>query len=621
MNWVQYANQGAVRNQPLAPDLLSALSFLPEMGIEMKVYSGGQAPKGSGGARTGSTRHDHGNAADADFYYQGRKLDWNNPDDVPIFQEMVKRGKQNGVTGWGAGDDYMGAGRMHVGFGNPGVWGAGGKGANAPEWLRNAYHGAPGHVHKPGDENQKIADDTMATLGKAPVSQPSGGSSDRVLVGGLLGDTMGADMAEYEPEKAGGLLGKMFPNMSAQRRDEIKMGLAGMSLNPNQGLMRGIDSRMDGRREDEREFKTQQKAQAQANKTIAFIEAQVNAGKLPPELLQMAQADPASAYKAAVDVMTRQPKTATPYSDQAKIMSDLKNGLITREQANAALTGSGESLPSSVQELKWRAEQAGLVPGTPEYESFVLNGGGDPATFRALDMQAKASGYQPGTPQYEEFMATRGVGLQAAAKTTATNEANIATGGEAARVVEEGKMAPGTAKEFGERAAMVRSSITNMDDAISAIDRGANSGVVYKMLPALGEASASLRNSMNRLGLDVIGSVTFGALSAAELNLAMETAVPRNLEPAELRDWLERKRGAQVKAYQALTEAAQHFASGGTQADYYSSIGAQIGDQSAPPAANPEQFTSDTPPQGLSASDAELWPHATPEERQAIWGQ
>lgn len=160
--------------------------------------------------------------------------------------------------------------------------------------------------------SQNIADASMMALGKEPLgrpaSKPSGGGGEQVLVGGLLGDTMGAEMAEYEPEKAGGLLGKVFPNMTANRRDEIKMALAGMSLNPNQALVRGLEGRMEGRREDEREFKTQQKAQAQANKTIAFIEAQVKAGKLPPELLQMAQADPASAYKAAVDVMTRQPK-------------------------------------------------------------------------------------------------------------------------------------------------------------------------------------------------------------------------------------------------------------------------------------------------------------------------
>lgn len=142
-DWLVYQNQNATRNDPLDPRLVSALSFLPEMGIQMHVVSGGQEPAGAGGTRTGSTRHDHGMAADADFYMGGRKLDWNNPNDLPILVDLVKRAKSAGVTGIGAGDDYMGAGRFHVGFGNPGVWGADGKGTNAPDWLRAAYEGAP----------------------------------------------------------------------------------------------------------------------------------------------------------------------------------------------------------------------------------------------------------------------------------------------------------------------------------------------------------------------------------------------------------------------------------------------------------------------------------------------
>jgi len=140
-DWLKYSNTGAIRDKPLSDKLVSALSFLPELGIEMRVVSGGQDAKGQGDRRTGSTRHDHGEAADADFYMNGRKLDWNNPDDVPIFQEIVRRSRANGVTGIGAGDDYMGAGRMHIGFGDQAVWGAGGKGENAPSWLRSAFSG------------------------------------------------------------------------------------------------------------------------------------------------------------------------------------------------------------------------------------------------------------------------------------------------------------------------------------------------------------------------------------------------------------------------------------------------------------------------------------------------
>jgi hypothetical protein len=142
--WLRYDNQAAIRNKPLDARLVNAMSFLPEMGITMDVVSGGQEAAGEGDRRTGSTRHDHGGAADVDFYKDGRKLDWNNPADLPIFQEIVRRAKANGVTGIGAGNEYMGAGRMHVGFGKPAVWGAGGKGENAPDWLKAAYTGASG---------------------------------------------------------------------------------------------------------------------------------------------------------------------------------------------------------------------------------------------------------------------------------------------------------------------------------------------------------------------------------------------------------------------------------------------------------------------------------------------
>lgn len=177
MDWLVYANQGATRNRPLDPKLVNTLSFLPSMGVTAKVISGGQAPKGSDGPRTGSTRHDHGLAADVDFYMGGRKLDWNNPQDLPVLQDIVRNAKARGATGIGAGDDYMGPGRFHIGFGTPAVWGAGGKSANAPDWLRQAYYDAP-------------QGDIVAGGG----SDVIGGGGDYGLMGGEGADTMGQPM-------------------------------------------------------------------------------------------------------------------------------------------------------------------------------------------------------------------------------------------------------------------------------------------------------------------------------------------------------------------------------------------------------------------------------------------
>lgn len=142
-SWIRYENQNATRNDPLNPALVDSMSFLGEMGIEMRVVSGGQEAEGEGGERTGSTRHDHGNAADVDFYMGGRRLSTENPDDIPILTQIVQQARANGVTGFGEGADYMGAGRVHIGFGPESVWGAGGSSENAPEWLRAAVGGAP----------------------------------------------------------------------------------------------------------------------------------------------------------------------------------------------------------------------------------------------------------------------------------------------------------------------------------------------------------------------------------------------------------------------------------------------------------------------------------------------
>ena len=138
--WLRYNNKGATRNKPISDDLRGRLGYLNDMGITMEVFSGGQDGIETGSKqRVGAVRHDHGNAADAFFYKDGRRLDWANEADQPIFDEIVRRGVAAGVTGWGAGPGYMQQGSMHVGMGNPGVWGAGGKGANAASWLRASY--------------------------------------------------------------------------------------------------------------------------------------------------------------------------------------------------------------------------------------------------------------------------------------------------------------------------------------------------------------------------------------------------------------------------------------------------------------------------------------------------
>lgn len=227
-NWLSYLNQGATRNQPLDPKLVNAFSFLPEKGIKMEVFSGGQPGIGEGGARVGSTRHDHGNAADVFFSQNGRRLDWNNPADVPVYQDIVRQARANGVTGFGAGPGYMQPGSMHVGYGAPGVWGAGGEGANAPGWLRNAY-ASPGGAASPGATTAALTAQSQAMAETtASIRQMNATAKDAApALGGVAQNAAGAgnvfgDLAQG----LGGMLGMALGG----KKNGAMGGMIGMLL-------------------------------------------------------------------------------------------------------------------------------------------------------------------------------------------------------------------------------------------------------------------------------------------------------------------------------------------------------------------------------------------------------
>lgn len=105
-------------------------------------------------------------------------------------------------------------------------------------------------------------------------------------------------------------------------------------------------------------------------------------------------------------------------------------------------------------------------------------------------------------------------------------------------------------------------AISNYDEAISAIDAGAETGVIDSLLPSFRTASIELDNVVKRLGLDVIGNTTFGALSESELKFALKAAIPDNLQPVELKEWLIAKRDAQKKVKERVEEAASFLSTG-----------------------------------------------------------
>lgn len=124
-----------IRKLPLSQKLRSVLDqAAAAAGVQAVVYSGGQSPAGSGGPRTGSTRHDNGNAADLYLMKGGKKLSDTNPEDRAIMAKFVSAAVAAGATGVGAGHGYMGPSNIHVGFGKQATWGG------AP-WIQAAASG------------------------------------------------------------------------------------------------------------------------------------------------------------------------------------------------------------------------------------------------------------------------------------------------------------------------------------------------------------------------------------------------------------------------------------------------------------------------------------------------
>lgn len=124
-----------VRRLPLNSKLKSVLQQAAmAAGVDVEVYSGGQPRQGEGGARTGSTRHDHGNAADVYLYKEGRKL--RDPEDRETMAKFVSAAASAGATGIGFGGPgkYMGESGIHVGFGKPATWGG-------SPWIASAAAG------------------------------------------------------------------------------------------------------------------------------------------------------------------------------------------------------------------------------------------------------------------------------------------------------------------------------------------------------------------------------------------------------------------------------------------------------------------------------------------------
>ena len=112
-NRIVYKNQNATRNQELSDAMFTVLNnaaMITDPNMSVHIISGGQDKKGEGSRRTGSVRHDDGNAADIELHLAGKKL----PINDPLFLSYVKNAFALGAKGGSADHDYMGSYRAHL---------------------------------------------------------------------------------------------------------------------------------------------------------------------------------------------------------------------------------------------------------------------------------------------------------------------------------------------------------------------------------------------------------------------------------------------------------------------------------------------------------------------------
>jgi Skp family chaperone for outer membrane proteins len=116
------------RKLPLQQELVDTMNYAAQKiseetgrNIYFKTFSGGQAPLGSGGPRTGSTEHDLGGAADNYFIEvlpdgTEKMLNMSNPDDKALMYKTAYHFARAGGRSVGLESGYMGNESIHLGI-------------------------------------------------------------------------------------------------------------------------------------------------------------------------------------------------------------------------------------------------------------------------------------------------------------------------------------------------------------------------------------------------------------------------------------------------------------------------------------------------------------------------
>ncbi len=119
-----------------------------------------------------------------------------------------------------------------------------------------------------------------------------------------------------------------------------------------------------------------------------------------------------------------------------------------------------------------------------------------------------------------------------------------------------------------EKIQKINVGIQNIDKAVALLNEGAGVGAIERWIPSIKGSTTALNNLQSTMALDVIGAVTFGALSQGELDLAKNVALNTKLDTPELIADLQARKIAQEKLRSYFNEQIQFLDQGGSVAGF-----------------------------------------------------
>jgi len=138
---------------------------------------------------------------------------------------------------------------------------------------------------------------------------------------------------------------------------------------------------------------------------------------------------------------------------------------------------------------------------------------------------------------------------------------------DALKTQQQNKINIGNANEVMNSYITSQQQMTNYDEAISAIDSGANTSRLSQLFPTMRAATARLEQVGNKMALNILSGVSMGALSEKELEMLQATALPK-MPAADLKIWLQDRKIAEQKYADLLLEASQAYAGGESKTDF-----------------------------------------------------